>query len=238
MRILLVEDDRSAVRGIAYRLRGAQMVVDIAECGAEALDLAKVYDYDAVILDIMLPDIDGFDVVAKLRKSKHELPILMLSAISKTQAKVRGFEIGADDFMTKPFDPDELLARVRALVRRSKGLAQPTLQIGNIELDMSLKDVSVRGKSVGLTAKEYAIFELLALRKGTVLSKEHFLDHLYGGIDEPDAKIIDVFICKIRKKITTCHGENVIGTVWGRGYVLRHQAAPSAEIHEGYAASA
>ena len=230
MRILLVEDDRSAARGISFQLQRHRMVVDVADTGAEALELARLYDYDAVIVDLMLPDMEGFEVVTRLRSARIEAPVLMLSANSRTQAKVRGLSVGADDYLAKPFEPDELVARLQAMIRRSKGISQPRIQLGALSLDLSAKEVSVQGRPVHLTTKEYAILELLLMRRGTVLSKENFLDHLYGGMDEPDAKIIDVFVCKLRKKLQQAGAPNVIGTVWGRGYIIRDvpMAAPPA----------
>jgi len=218
MRILLVEDDRSAARGIAFQLQQHRMVVDVADCGAEALELARLYDYDAAIVDLMLPDMEGYDVVAKFRAARIEAPVLMLSANGRTQAKIRGLSVGADDYLSKPFEPDELVARLQAMIRRSKGFS---IQLGALSLDLSAKEVAVQGRPVHLTTKEYAILELLLMRRGTVLSKENFLDHLYGGMDEPDAKIIDVFVCKLRKKLQQAGAANVIGTVWGRGYIVR-----------------
>lgn len=224
MRILLVEDDRSAARGIAFQLQQHRMVVDVADCGAEALELARLYDYDAAIVDLMLPDMEGYDVVAKFRAARIEAPVLMLSANGRTQAKIRGLSVGADDYLSKPFEPDELVARLQAMIRRSKGFSQPRIQLGPLSLDLSAKEVAVHGRAVHLTTKEYAILELLLMRRGTVLSKENFLDHLYGGMDEPDAKIIDVFVCKLRKKLQQAGAPNVIGTVWGRGYIIRESS--------------
>ncbi|MDW8316001.1 MAG: response regulator transcription factor [Rhodovarius sp.] len=221
MRILLAEDDRTIAKGITHVLKQARMVVDTAETGAEALELAKLYDYDAIILDVMLPDIEGFEVVRRLRHARRDAPVLMLSAQSRPQAKVRGLQAGADDYLAKPFDPEELIARLQAIIRRSRGLSHSRIDIHGITMDLAAREALVNGRPINLTGKEYAILELLVLRRGAVLSKENFLDHLYGGIDEPDAKIIDVFICKLRKKLAQAGVENLIGTVWGRGYIVR-----------------
>jgi two-component system cell cycle response regulator CtrA len=170
----------------------------------------------------MLPDLDGGEVVRRLRAGRVETPVLILSGVSRPQTKVKVFGMGADDFITKPFDQQELVARIQAIVRRAKGFSQPTLQVGALQLNIGSREVAVGGNPVHLTGKEYAILELLALRKGVVLTKEVFLNHLYGGIDEPEVKIIDVFICKLRKKLANAtNGRNYIETVWGRGYVLR-----------------
>jgi two-component system, cell cycle response regulator CtrA len=225
MRVLLVEDEPTTAKGITLMLKSASMIVDIADTGEEALEIAKHYDYDIVILDIMLPDMEGYDVVRRLRAARVETPVLILSGLSKTQAKVKGFGMGADDFITKPFDQHELIARIQAIVRRAKGFSQPMLAVGPLSLNLGSREVSVGGRAVALTGKEYAILELLTLRKGVVLTKEAFLNHLYGGMDEPEVKIIDVFICKLRKKLSAAGAPELIGTVWGRGYVLREPSA-------------
>ena len=237
MRILLIEDDLVAARGVSLMLKSTGAVVDHADTGEEGLELARHYDYDIVILDLMLPDIEGFEVVRRMRVSRNDTPVLILSGLSRPQVKVKGLGLGADDFITKPFDKAELLARMQAIVRRSKGFSQPTLRIGPLLLNLDSHEVTVDGQPVHLTGKEYAILELLVLRKGMVLTKEAFLNHLYGGMDEPEMKIIDVFICKLRKKLTLAGADNLIGTVWGRGYMIREQAAQTdVTAHETVAA--
>jgi two-component system cell cycle response regulator CtrA len=228
MRILLIEDDLTTARGVAKILSASAMVVDLADNGEDGLDLAKVYDSDLVMLALMLPDMEGFEVVRRLRAARKDTPVLILSGVGKPQAKVKGFSLGADDFLVKPFDAQELVARVQAIVRRSKGFARSVLTVGSLSLDHAAREVSVDGRPVHLTGKEYAILELLTLRKGIVLTKEAFLNHLYGGMDEPEVKIIDVFICKLRKKLAQAGAEDLIGTVWGRGYVLREPQPPRA----------
>src|SRR6201995_5353454 len=224
MRVLLVEDDLTAAHGVSLMLKGAGAVVEHAETGEEAIELTPHYEYDIVLLDLMLPDIDGFEVVRRMRISRNDTPVLILSGLSRPQAKVKGLALGADDFITKPFDKAELLARMQAIVRRSKGFSQPSLRIGPLLLSLDSHEVTVDGLPVHLTGKEYAILELLVLRKGMVLTKEAFLNHLYGGMDEPEMKIIDVFICKLRKKLAVAGADNLIGTVWGRGYMIREPA--------------
>ncbi len=221
MRVLLVEDDLTVARGLSLMLKSGGAVVDHSDTGEEALELARHYDYDVVLLDLMLPDIEGYEVVRRMRASRVETPVLILSGLSRPQAKVKGFGAGADDFMTKPFDKAELLARMQAVLRRSKGYSQPTLRIGDVVLNLDSREVTVGGTQVHLTGKEYSILELLVLRKGMVLTKEAFLNHLYGGMDEPEMKIIDVFICKLRKKLAQAGAPNLIGTIWGRGYMVR-----------------
>src|SRR5271165_7301055 len=228
MRVLLVEDDLTSARGISLVLKGGGAVVDQADTGEEASELVRHYDYDVVILDLMLPDMEGYEVVRRMRAARIETPVLILSGLSRPQAKVKGLGMGADDFLTKPFDTSELTARLQAIVRRSKGFSQPMLKVGSLQLNLDSREVSVDDKQVHLTGKEYAILELLVLRKGMVLTKEAFLNHLYGGMDEPEVKIIDVFVCKLRKKLARAGAEGIIGTIWGRGYMIREPAAEEA----------
>jgi len=227
MRVLLVEGDLTTARGIVLALKDVGMIVDTTDTGEEALELSRHYDYDVVILDLMLPDMEGYEVVRRMRDARQDTPVLILSGLTRPSAKVKAFAVGADDFITKPFDKDELVARMQAVVRRSKGYSQPTLRVGSLQLNLDSREVLVSGKPVHLTGKEYSILELLVLRKGMVLTKEAFLNHLYGGMDEPEMKIIDVFICKLRKKLAQAGADNLIGTVWGRGYMMRE---PLAEV--------
>ncbi len=226
MRILLVEDDPMTSKSIEMMLASANLNVYATDLGEEGIDLAKLYDYDLILLDINLPDMNGHEVLRQLRLAKIDTPILILSGMDDTENKIKGFGFGADDYMTKPFHREELVARIHAIVRRSKGHAQSLITTGNIVVNLDAKTVEANGRPVHLTGKEYQMFELLSLRKGTTLTKEMFLNHLYGGMDEPELKIIDVFICKLRKKLSTAlDGENYIETVWGRGYVLREPVA-------------
>ena len=231
MRVLLVEDDLTAARGISLMLKSGGAVVDEADTGQEALELLRHYDYDIVVLDLMLPDMEGYEVVRRMRATRIDVPVLILSGLSRPQAKVKGLGVGADDYITKPFDKGELVARMQAIVRRSKGFSHPSLRVGNLRLNLDSREVLVGDTQVHLTGKEYAILELLVLRKGMVLTKEAFLNHLYGGMDEPEMKIIDVFICKLRKKLQTAGADNLIGTVWGRGYMLRDPGGAALPEH-------
>lgn len=229
MRVLLVEDDSSTAKSIELMLKSEGYVVDTTDLGEDGMDLGKLYDYDIIILDLMLPDMDGYDVLKNLRQGKVETPILILSGLSEMDNKIKGLGFGADDYLTKPFDKRELVARIQAIVRRSQGHAQSKIVTGNVVVNLDTRTVEVEGKTLHLTGKEYGIMELLSLRKGTTLTKEMFLNHLYGGMDEPEVKIIDVFICKLRKKIEQATGgESHIETVWGRGYVLRDPNEASA----------
>lgn len=227
MRVLLVEDDASVANSIVTMLNSESFVVDTADLGEDGLEIGKIYDYDIILLDLMLPDIDGYEVLNRLRAAKVNTPILILSGLSDMEHKVKGLGVGADDYMTKPFQKSELVARIQAIIRRSKGHSQSVITVGRLSVNLDNRTAQIDGQPVHLTGKEYAILELLALRKGTTLTKEMFLNHLYGGVDEPELKIIDVFVCKLRKKLSSASsGENFVETVWGRGYVLREQNMP------------
>ena len=222
MRVLLVEDDSSMAQSIELMLKSGKFIVDATGLGEDGLEIGKLYDYDIILLDLMLPDIDGYEVLRRLRAARVDTPILILSGLGELDNKLKGLGFGADDYLTKPFHRDELVARIHAIVRRSKGHSQSVIKTGKLAVNLDAKTVEVDGSRVHLTGKEYAMLELLSLRKGTTLTKEMFLNHLYGGMDEPELKIIDVFICKLRKKLSlACGGDNYIETVWGRGYVLR-----------------
>ncbi len=222
MRVLLIEDDKALAQTIELMLISEQLNSDTVETGEDGLDFVKIYDYDIILLDIGLPDMSGYEVLRKLRNGKNKVPILILSGMDGIEDKVKGLGFGADDYMTKPFHKDELIARINAVVRRSKGHAESVIKTGELTVNLETKTVEAGGKRVPLTGKEYQMLELLSLRKGTTLTKEMFLNHLYGGIDEPEVKIIDVFTCKLRKKLAAATGgEHYIETVWGRGYVLR-----------------
>ena len=222
MRILLVEDDATTSKSIEMLLSHASLNVYMTDLGEEAIDLAKLYDFDLILLDLKLPDMSGHEVLRQLRLARIDTPTLILSGDDNTDRKIRGLGSGADDYLIKPFHREELVARIHAIIRRSKGHSQSIIETGKIALNLDAKTVEVDGKSVHLTGKEYQMLELLSLRKGTTLTKEMFLNHLYGGMDEPELKIIDVFICKLRKKLSrACANENYIETVWGRGYVLK-----------------
>jgi two-component system, cell cycle response regulator CtrA len=231
MRVLLIEDDSATAQSIELMLKSESFNVYTTDLGEEGIDLGKIYDYDIILLDLNLPDVSGFDVLRKLRVSKVKSPVLILSGLVAIEDKIKGLGYGADDYMTKPFHKDELVARIQALVRRSKGHAQSVISTDDLCINLDTKMVEVNGARVYLTDKEYQMLELLALRRGTTLNKEIFLSHLYGGMDEPDMKIIDVFICKLRKKLANASGgKNYIETVWGRGYLMPEQSQVAATI--------
>ena len=226
MRVLLIEDDSGTAQSIELMLKTERIKVYTTDLGEEGIDLGKVYDYDIILLDLNLPDMSGFEVLRTLRSAKIGTPILILSGLASIEDKIRGLGLGADDYLSKPFHKDELVARIQAIVRRSQGHAQSLIATGALVVNLDSKIVTVHDIRINLTTKEYQILELLSLRKGSTLTKEVFLNNLYGGMDEPDAKIIDVFIYKLRKKLATAsQGDNFIET--GRGYTLREPTEQS-----------
>jgi two-component system cell cycle response regulator CtrA len=229
MHVLLIEDNKAVAEMIKLLLSGKGFNIAVADCGEDGIDLAKRYNYDIIILDLQLPDISGLQVLRTLRSSAIVTPVLVLSGNMVVDAKVKALGVGADDYLTKPFHKDELLARLHAVVRRSLGHSQTVIATGKLNVNLDSRTVEVKGVRVPVTAREYQILELLSLRKGATLSKDLLMDHLYGGMDEPEAKIIDVFICKLRKKLASvCEGEQYIQTVWGAGYRLDDTATKAA----------
>ena len=222
MRVLLIESDPTTARSIELMLSHVGFNVYHTDLAEEGEDLVKLYDYDIVLSEIRLPDDDGLELLRRVRLAKVTTPWIVISAQDDTESKIKAFGFGGDDFISKPFHREELVARIHAITRRHRGHSMSIIKTGNVEVNLDAKTVEVRGKPVHLTGKEYQMLEILSLRKGTTLTKEMFLDHLYGGMDEPELKIIDVLICKLRKKISQADdGINHIETVWGRGYVLR-----------------
>jgi two-component system cell cycle response regulator CtrA len=239
MRVLLVEDDSVVAESVELMLQSEGYVCDVTDLGEDGLEIGKLYDYDIIILDLLLPDMDGYEVLKRLRAARVNTPTLILSGLSDMEDKIRGLGVGADDYLTKPFDKRELIARIQAIVRRSQGHSDSMIATGRMTVNLDARTADVDGRSLHLTGKEYAILELLSLRKGTTLTKEMFLNHLYGGMDEPELKIIDVFVCKLRKKIATATGgANYIETVWGRGYVLRDPEEEDLPVTQGQAHAA
>lgn len=228
MRVLLVEDDAATAGMMELMLKSEGFNVYTTDLGEEGVDLAKLYDYDAVSLDLNLPDMNGFDVLRQIRAAGVTTPVLICSGTTDVRAKVKALDAGADDYMTKPFHKDELVARLRAIIRRSRGLAKSSVTIGALTVRLDQKTADVGGQHIPLTGKEWRVLEVLALRKDRPVTKDEFLNHLYGGMDEPELKIIDVFVCKLRKKLTAAGAGRVIQTVWGRGYSLTEDADPPA----------
>jgi len=223
VRILIIEDDEITASSIELFLKSEGFRTHIETLGEEALEVAKHYEYDAILMDLNLPDMPGIEVLKKLRLNKVSTPVLVLSGQTDMDTKLKCLGSGADDYLTKPANNAELAARLRAVVRRAKGHAQSIIQIGDLQVNLDIKSAEVEGERVPLSCKEYQMLELLALRRGTTLTKETFLNHLYGEMDEPEAKIIDVFVCKLRKKLNAyTKGKNYIETVWGQGYLIRN----------------
>jgi two-component system cell cycle response regulator CtrA len=231
VRVLLIEDDSGTAQSIQLMLKTEDINVYTTDAGEEGIDLGKLYDYDIVLLDLNLSDMSGFEVLRSLRSAKVSTPILILSGLGSTEDKIKGLGLGADDYLPKPFHKDELVARIRAIVRRSKGHAQSLIVVGGLVLDIDAKSVELNGERIHLTSKEYQMLELMALRKGVTMTKEMFLNHIYGGLDEPEAKIVDVFICKLRKKLAKASaGWEYVETIWGRGYALREPIEVSVAV--------
>lgn len=225
MRILLIEDNQATATSIQSIMKTEGYVCDATDLGEDGLEIAKLYDYDIIVLDLMLPDISGREVLSGLREAHVRTPVLILSGMDDINDKIDTFAGGADDYLAKPFSMSELVARVQAIVRRTRGLSGPVVQTGKLTVDMNAHTAQFDGQPISFTPKEYSIVELLSLHQGSTLTKPMFLDHLYGGEEEPELKIIDVYVCKIRNKIAKiAGGDNYIATDWGRGYVLNAPA--------------
>jgi two-component system cell cycle response regulator CtrA len=224
MRVLLIEDEPVTAEALALMLAGERCSTDKTGSGEEGIALAKVYDYDIILLDLHLPDMTGYDVMVILRAANIPTPVLVVSGAVDTASRIRALDLGADDFVAKPFDCDELMARIRAVVRRSRGHSQSVIRTGELAVNLDAKTVEADGVPLHVTRKEYEILELLSLRKGLPVSKEMFLNHLYGGLDEPDPRVIDVYVCALRKKLSQSLGKEYISTLWGRGYRLSDDA--------------
>ena len=221
MRILLVQDAQDTIAKISKMLNTKEIVLDSCSFSQEAFDMCELYEYNLIILEQMLCTISGDNLVEQLRNKDIRTPILVISRSNDVEKKISALRKGADDFLVEPFNDKEFLARIKAVVRRSNGYSHNKLTSGNLEIDLSDQKVFYDGQMVSLTKKEYMILEFLFLKKGSTLNKDRFLNHLYSGSDEPEAKIIDVFICKLRKKLEAASGgKDFIKTDWGRGYYL------------------
>ncbi len=222
MRVLVIEDEATLATSIELMLRSEQCDVVTAVLGEEGLSLARTGEHDIVLLDLNLPDMSGYDVLRSLRVSRVKTPVLILSGLAAIEDKVKGLGFGADEYLTKPFHKDELIARIHAIVRRSTEQAEGVVRCGDLAVRLGVKRAEIAGNDVKLTGKEYAILEIMAMRPGSNITKEMFLNALYGGMDEPNIKIIDVFMCKLRKKLADASGgKDYVETLWGRGYALR-----------------
>ncbi len=215
MRILVVEDEPDLQRVVAAALREADYAVDTADDGEEGLYKAQTWDYDAIVLDVMLPKRDGWSLLAALREAKTT-PVLMLTARDAVNDRVRGLDLGADDYLVKPFELSELTARLRALIRRSKGQPRPVIDIGEVRIDTASKSVTIRGVPVALTAKEYSLLEILTLHRGVLVTRTMIYDHLFDENDESLSNLVDVYVSNIRRKL----GHDLITTRRGHGYII------------------
>ncbi len=223
MRVLLIEDDHDTAKVIELALAAEGIICDITELGEDGLVTSKFNEYDLIILDLKLPDMSGYEVLKNLRDHNFDVPVLILSGLCDFEEKIKGLTSGADDYLTKPFYTKELIARLKAIIRRSKGHAKSLIKIANLAINLNTHTTTIDSRPVHLTNKEQSVLELMALKKGNVISKESFLNHLYNGMDEPELKIIDVFVCKTRKKLYDISGGvNYIETIWGRGYALKN----------------
>jgi two-component system OmpR family response regulator len=215
MRVLVVEDEPRLLRNLAKALREEGYAVDTADAGDDGLFKAETYNYDAIVLDVMLPRLDGWEVLARLRKEK-QTPVLMLTARDATKDRVKGLDTGADDYLVKPFDLPELLARLRALIRRSAGNAHPEIELGDIRIDTRAKTVSKASQAVTMTAREYSILEYLAQHRGELITRTELYEHLFDESDDTLSNLLDVHIFSIRKKL----GHDLIVTRRGQGYSI------------------
>lgn len=223
MRVLILESDRENARLLATTLSAEGYNPYVTDTSEEGVDLARIYDYDLVLTETVLPDGSGVEAVRLMRDSKVKAPVMFVTADATIETKRRAFTAGADDYLVKPYHRDELVARSQALIRRSKGHAAAIIRVGPIALNLDTRSISVNDKPIHLTGKEYRVIELLALRLGQTITKEMLLDHLYGGMDEPEIKIIDVFVCKVRAKLRKAGAAGHIRTIWGSGYQMTEE---------------
>jgi two-component system response regulator PhoP len=221
MRILVVEDEPNLAAQLKSRLNDEGFIVDVAGDGEEGLYFGREYDYDAAVVDLGLPKLDGMDLIAELRRQNRDFPVLVLTARGNWQDKVEGLEAGADDYLTKPFQTEELLARLNALMRRAAGYASPVIDQGGLKLDTAKKEVRVEDALVELTAYEYKVLEYLVLNPSRVISKTELTDHLYEQDFDRDSNVIEVFVGRLRKKLAPV---NPIRTVRGQGYRFSMEA--------------
>jgi two-component system cell cycle response regulator CtrA len=222
MRLLLIDQDRSMAEGVCFMLKESGVLSDYGMTGEEGFELSRLYEYDIILMDLALQDMYGLEALYKFRSAGIKTPVMMMASLNDLDTKVEALNLGADDFILKPFHIREIIARSQAIVRRSQGHSVSNIQVGRLKIDLRRNVAEVGGKLLDLTSKEYSILKLMAIRKGVMISKDMFLNHLYAGVNEPVNKIVDVFICRLRKKLAEATGgSNFVQTVWGRGYILR-----------------
>jgi len=220
VRALVIEDYPPLARSVATALREEGLAVDLALDGEEGLALAQSGVHDVLVLDLMLPKVDGLTILARLRESRGQAAVLLLTARDSVQDRVRGLDLGADDYLVKPFALEELLARVRALVRRRYAARGSVVAVGDLELDTVGRTVRRAGRAIALSAREYAVLEYLALRRDQVVTRAEIWDHVYDFASEPSSNVVDVYIGYLRKKIDAGHAVPLLHTRRGQGYVL------------------
>ena len=220
MRILLVEDDRSLQRTLSKLFRSQNFAVDATASGKEGAFLAKTNDYDAIVLDLMLPDINGFEVCKEVRREKVATPILMLTALDDVADRIKGLDTGADDYLPKPFNIDELLARVRALTRRRSDDKTTVIKVHDLEIDTATRRVYRGGEELKLTPKEFALLEYLVLNRKRIITRSELSEHVWDINFDPSSNVIDAFIKQLRRKVDRGHTPEIITTVRGIGYTI------------------
>lgn len=224
MKILIVEDEKNLVKILKKGLEEHSFIIDCSFDGEEGLYMAETFTYDAIILDVMLPKVDGLTVLDNLRKRKVDVPVLLLTARGSVEDRVRGLNIGADDYIVKPFDFSELLARLKAIIRRTKGKASPLVIIDDLTIDTNARTVRRSDEEIKLSAKEYSILEYLAINKGRIISRTELIEHVYAEDFDLDSNVIDVYINFLRNKIDRNYSRKLIHTVRGAGYILKGPA--------------
>jgi len=223
MRVLVIEDEPDLLSALAQSLREAGYAVDTASDGEDGLFKAQGGQYDALVLDLMIPKIDGWTVLKELRSGGHSVPVLVLTARDALPDRVRGLDLGADDYLTKPFELQELFARLRSVIRRSAGKPSSIVEVGDVRVDTVRKTVSKAGKPVALTAREYALVEFLAMHRGELVTRSMIYDHLFDEDDDSLSNLVDVHVSNVRKKL----GKDFIMTRRGQGYLLEDDPANS-----------
>ena len=230
MRAFVLALDKSIDHTVSRLLRLSGFIVEHGHDPQDAVEIARRYKFDVILLEVSPNSTQGLAVLRDLRRERVETPVMVIAPGSSAHIRIKAFTFGADDVVAIPFNSEEFIARITAMIRRSKGLGEPRIKIGNLVLHLNSREATVNGRSVGLTAREYAVLEVLALRKGVAVPKDIILDHLYGGMDEPDVKIVDVFVCKIRKKLAEAGAGNPVTTAWGRGYLVRDTSEPILDV--------